>query len=165
MLLRDGKPLWQHQCQSLELAGAAEILISGRNDGPWVHEYRVVADRFPGQGPLGGIAAVLEAAQFDRVLVLAVDLPRMQPNFLRKLMEAGCVVPEHDGWFEPLAAVYPKSAAAMAERHLLEGKRSMQDFVRELIRTGQVQSYPLDSCDLALFENINTPDDYQRLNS
>ncbi len=57
----------------------------------------VVSDWQPGQGPLMGIAAALEAARSDLVFVVACDIPDVEPRLVRRLLRAArgadCAVP------------------------------------------------------------------------
>jgi molybdopterin-guanine dinucleotide biosynthesis protein A len=74
-----------------------------------------VADAVPDSGPLGGIAAGLEAARHDLVAVVAVDMPAASPAVLRLLAglwqgEAAVGPVVQDRW-EPLHAVWARSAA------------------------------------------------------
>jgi molybdopterin-guanine dinucleotide biosynthesis protein A len=48
----------------------------------------VVADRFPGEGPLGGIITALEASSNDLVVVLACDTPAIDAVTPSRLLTA-----------------------------------------------------------------------------
>ncbi|MFK2891158.1 molybdenum cofactor guanylyltransferase [Dyella flagellata] len=90
-LLRwQGKPLLEHQMAVLEAAGVREVKISG--DRP---DYHGVVDAVPQAGPVGGIAGVAAACVDGELLIVPVDMPRLQPALLRRLGEAqstaGCV--------------------------------------------------------------------------
>ncbi|MEJ5198224.1 MAG: molybdenum cofactor guanylyltransferase, partial [Anaerolineae bacterium] len=63
---------------------------------------RVVADRFPGAGPLAGLHAGLSDARHDLVLALAADLPFVNPDLIRHLI----------GLAEGFDAVVPQTADA-----------------------------------------------------
>ena len=114
-----------------------------------------------GLGPLGGIAAALRAMRSPRLVVLAVDLPRMSADFLRGLLaaERGVVPQTDDGFFEPLAAIYPHTALADAEEHLRGSDRSLQTFVRRLLASAQVSARPVLAAEAPLFVNWNHPED------
>ena len=120
--LPDGCRLWERQWQVLGALEPAERFVSGSwregfpADLPWL------ADEFPGCGPLAGIAAALQAMRSPRLVVLAVDLPAMSVDFLRGLLQGsdstGVVPQRADGFFDPLAAVYPEAAVKPAVERL-----------------------------------------------
>ncbi len=74
----DGRALAATAAQALTDAGASEVVaVGGDADGLSAVGLTVVADRFPGEGPLGGIVTALgHFASLDvPVVVLACDLP------------------------------------------------------------------------------------------
>lgn len=156
-----GTPLWQIQIEKLRVLGPAGLFISGRRGGPYEGSgVEIVEDAIPGLGPLGGIAAALTRAQTPRVLVLAIDLPAITPEFLAALLRTEtAVVPRDADAFEPLAAIYPKSALTIAEEMLREEDRSMQRFVRRLIDAQLAQARMLSADETRLFKNLNQPGD------
>src|SRR5580700_6840876 len=48
----------------------------------------VIADRFPGQGPLAGIEAALAASPCEANLILACDIPAVREDLLEELFRA-----------------------------------------------------------------------------
>jgi molybdenum cofactor guanylyltransferase len=167
-LIVDGEPLWQRQLNILRATNPAELLISGPKHGVYAASgVRIVSDRNPGKGPLGGLAAALEACSGDWLLALAVDLPRMRADFLHRLLDEaiaaniGIVPTLGEGKLEPLAAVYPKSALAVAELHLSQGRVKLSEFIREWEGRGAMRTRMVSPEDAALFANWNTPDDLQ----
>ncbi len=161
--LSDGRALWEHQREVLSKLEPAEWFISGSwregfPDGlPWL------ADGVPGRGPLAGITAALNKMSSPRLVVLAVDLPAMTAAFLHTLLQesggAGAVPQWPDGFFEPLAAVYPKSAAGAAVAALSSEALALQPFVRALVASGSVKARPITEGESGLFTNWNHPDD------
>lgn len=116
------------------------------------------------QGPLAGLAALLEAMCGDMLLVLAVDLGRITPEMLLRLI-AACspqcgTVPRSIHGPEPLAALYPAALAGEARHRLAAGgDLSLQGFIRAGIATGHLRWYDLPAADADLFANWNTPTD------
>lgn len=135
--LPGGESLLERQIWALREAGAARVLIStrpGRDYGALADD--LVFDTEADAGPLAGIAAGLRAAGAGLVLVLAVDMPRVDPGHLRELLRraesepARGVVPVCDGILEPLLALYPAALASAAEAALAAGNRSPRDWVK-----------------------------------
>ena len=119
--LPDGRLLWQRQLDVLRALEPAELFISGPARPGFPADVPTVGDIGPTMlGPLGGIAAVLATMRSARLLVLAVDLPMMTAAFLRGLLRhdpsqtQGAIPQAADGFFEPLAAIYPRTALPVA---------------------------------------------------
>lgn len=93
-LLVDGQPMALRVADALRSAGAAEILICGRPNDVESHTgVTAVADRWPGQGPLGGIISALHAVTTTRAMVLATDL--VEPS-VEAIVEVTSVVTDAD---------------------------------------------------------------------
>jgi molybdenum cofactor guanylyltransferase len=158
------KLLIEHQLRCLRDTGAAELLISGRPEVDYsAFRAQVVHDEHREAGPLAGLASVLRAASCPLVLVLAVDMPAMTSAILRKIISrctehSGCV-PIEEHRFQSLAAAYPKSLHAMAERRVREGRGSMHEFVTEAIAETFVQTLQIEPSEQLCFINWNTPSD------
>jgi len=159
--------LLERQLRCLRETGAAELLVSGR---PGVNysgfAVTVVYDHYPEAGPLAGLAAVLKAAFHPLVLVLAVDMPAMTPAMLRKILSpctqhSGCV-PVDQRQFQPLAAAYPNTLLATAERHLSKGQYSMHTLVTNSLANDMVQLLQLSPSERPHFINWNEPSDWQQ---
>ena len=167
----NGEPLWQRQLAVLRATEPAELFISGKNDGPYADcGVEILADEIPGCGPLGGIATALRRCTSERLLVLAVDMPAMTVDFLRTLLEesqrtAKGTVPSvaADGRrranLEPLAAVYPHTALAIADECLRTGERKLEGFIRKLEASQLVDVCPVAGKEVAFFTNWNDPAD------
>src|SRR4051812_28508946 len=87
----DGCPLWQRQRDLLRASGAAQVFLSARPEQEWARRAGLAAllfDDLPNAGPMSGITAALERTTRRHVLVLAIDLPRMSPEWLRGIVDA-----------------------------------------------------------------------------
>jgi molybdopterin-guanine dinucleotide biosynthesis protein A len=160
----EGQPLIHRALRALQAAGLAEIFISGR---PGVNYCKlgcpVLLDLEPGFGPLGGIERALRAASSPLLLVLAVDLPRMSPAFLRKL-QSKCdpltgAVPKLRGNLEPLAAVYPRRCHGIAADFLTRRDHAVRDFVAAALNEHAVRTFSVSETDARCFANWNAPVD------
>lgn len=153
----EGELLWRRQVRLLEGLGPAEVLISGRPDGPYVgSSYKIIYDHEAG-GPLAGLAALLEACTSPHLLVLAVDMPWMTKAALETLLsfENGAV-PEHEGWFEGTATVYPVSLLPLVQETLHSTDRSFQSLIRQAIDKKLLQTWPLPLGVIPSFRSWNT---------
>ena len=165
--LPDGRRLWERQLATLRGLEPEELFISGPVREGFPADVKCLADEVPGRGPLGGIVPALDAMRSERLVVLAVDLPAMTAGFLRALLMSesgepalGGVIPQTSGgFFEPLAAVYPKTALTEAQARLRGGDLSLQRFIRRLVETGEVVARAVLPREAALFANWNQPDD------
>ncbi|MBV9997579.1 MAG: molybdenum cofactor guanylyltransferase [Verrucomicrobia bacterium] len=152
--------MWQRQLQLLQALEPAEIFLSGPRRPGFPEALPCIADRLPSRGPLGGLATCLDQITTPWLLVLAIDLPFMETEFLARVLEA-CktgrgAVPRSPGHYEPLAAVYPRTAASAANAALDAGQFRLQGLVERLVRASLVEPYPLRPGDLRLFRNWNT---------
>lgn len=164
--LPDGRPLWRRQLDDvLRPLCPAEIFLSGPAREGLPADVRVLPDAAPGLGPLSGIAAALGLAATPLVAVLAVDLPGMTAQFFRERLlpictpGRGAVGIGTDGFFEPLAAVYPRAAHGLAVEHLRGTDRSLQSFVRAAVTAGFVAPTGLCPGEAPQFVNWNQPAD------
>ena len=164
--LPDGRPLWRRQLEDvLRPLGPVEIFLSGPAREGLPADVRVLPDAVPGLGPLSGLATALGEAVTPLVAVLAVDLPGMSARFFRERLLPACT-PERgavgigaNGFFEPLAAVYPSAAHRLVVEHLWGTDRSMQNLVRAAVAMELVTPVELHSDDMTRFINWNRPED------
>lgn len=133
----------------------------------------VLPDRWPGEGPLGGIITALEdartrAASMTHSLIVSCDMPFLTGAWLRYLVEralkspASVVVPKSAQGLEPLCACWRTSAAGRLQ-HAFEGKvrkvtEAMKHLEVEVLDEAHWKRF--DSAD-QLFWNMNTPQDYE----
>lgn len=116
------------------------------------------------KGPLRGILSALREFPASDWLIVACDLPNLQPSTLSKLIrayggqaDAGplCYRSSHDGLPEPLCAMYPSECA---EALLDEAQRLGKSCPRRLLMNMQVAM--IDQDDPSSLDNINTPEEY-----
>ena len=162
MLEIEGRPMIEVVCEQLA-NHFGQILISANDTDRFAFlGYDVVADKVPGQGPLMGIASALHASANDLNLVVACDIPHIESAFIKKMLaEAGnsevdIVMPvSGQDKYEPLFAVYRKSAIEAMDKVLSSGGRKIAD-VFALCR---VKYIALD--DAEWLTNINTMAEYE----
>lgn len=149
-------------CRALRDAGAVEVVsVGGDRDalaGLGCFD-RHLPDRWPGEGPLGGIVTALEDAVSDVVVVMACDTPSVGPSAPRALVgslgEADValgVVGDRD---QPLSAAWRRRVAAPLHRAFESGERAPRRVVGSLA----VVRVELAVDDV---DDIDRPDDVHR---
>ena len=155
--------LWKRQLSILESLDPDEVLISGPRKNEYPDSVTVIPDDWADKGPLGGIATCLSRTHSELLLILAVDLPFIQPAFLRTLLDrarSDCgVIPVHRDRFEPLVAVYPLLALQTALASLKNGELVLQQFADRLLGKKLLVSYKVEPWEEFQLQNWNTPDD------
>ena len=128
------------------LAGASQLLIVGGadprlDDAAAAADADLIADRWPGQGPLGAVATVLAQAHCPVTVILPCDLPGILPHDVSTLVREVSQAPPDAA---PVAAVFTDDrrhflplaihtgAAALAERLFESGQRSMASLLDQV---------------------------------
>lgn len=132
--------------------------------------FHVIEDVIPNQGPLGGIHAALAHSDAPFTLVVGCDMPYLSPEFLEHLLqiaqesEADAVVPESgEFYYEPLCAVYTPACLPPIEEALRKERRKISDVFRRLrLRRVRGEEWKPYDPDGRLFQNLNTPEDYEQ---
>lgn len=157
--------LIERQLRCLRESGASQLLISGRADVDYSRfATTVIHDEYPQAGPLAGVAAALKASVSPFAFVLAVDMPKMTPAMIRKILSQ-CEndvgrVPFDGHRFQPLGAAFPISLLPLAEHLLRGGQCSMREFVVHAIREGFIQTLQLEQAEHVYFTNMNFPHEW-----
>ena len=144
-----------------------DILINAnRNQTTYqTYGYPVISDELKDfQGPLAGFASAMATVKTDFILTLPCDSPVLADNFSERFINAhnrngAAVCVAHDG--ERLQPVY-----ALIDSGLLNDlKQFLESGDRKIDRWYAKYNYEIVdfSDDTAMFENINTPEDQQRL--
>jgi molybdopterin-guanine dinucleotide biosynthesis protein A len=126
----------------------------------------VVADIFPGCGPLAGIHAALTHSTAELNLMLAVDMPFVSRELLAFLFataeasDAVITVPRTSRGFQPLGAVYRRDFSTVAEQALRAGKYKVDAaFSGVPVRVIEENELAAAGFSERDFFNVNTPQD------
>ena len=123
---------------------------------------RIVPDRLPNTGPLGGIEAALHDCQTDWLLVLPIDQPSLPTEALQTLFAETLQTEARAACFtqptgpEPLPLLLHRSLAPAVTQALTSGDRRLLPTLRRLVGTHLHQSLRQTP---AWFHNLNTPAD------
>ncbi|MBX3725274.1 MAG: molybdenum cofactor guanylyltransferase [Xanthomonadales bacterium] len=150
-----GRPLLDHMLALLAAAGVERSVVSG--DRP---DHHGLPDRYPGQGPLGGLATAVAVLPDCRLLVVPVDMPRLAParlvDLLRASPQAACL-----HFFGQPMPMHLRVDAAL--RELLAGWLADPAGPRSVVALqAALVARTLASADLdpGQFDNLNTPQDW-----
>ena len=121
---------------------------------------RVVPDRHPGCGPLGGIVAALEQTHHEWNLFLPIDVPFLPVLALRALLfnsggKSLVTVAQVKGRAHPLCGVYSRNALPALVGELDAGRRKVMEAIRAVQDYSFVQFEDED-----WFHNLNTPEEF-----
>lgn len=121
-----------------------------------------IVDRQPGIGPIAGISAALHAHPKAAWLVVACDLPFLNEQTLRYLVEhrdvhklATAFKSSHDGLPEPLCAIWEPASREPVLAHIAAGKQCPRKFLIN------ADTLLLDLPDASALDNVNTADEYR----
>ena len=124
--------------------------------------FDVVPDKVPEQGPLMGIASALEASANEINFVVACDIPKINLACVNRMLteavesQADIIVPATgEEKYEPLFAIYRKTALEAINEALSSGKRKITD----VFTLCTVKHIELDDTDRLI--NLNTMADYE----
>lgn len=153
LIERDGTAMAVRVSESLRAGGCEEVrAIGGDVNGLGTHGLDVVPDRYPGEGPLGGLASALGSVPTGTVLVVApCDLLAPDPDTASTLLtvlagtEGGVdvvvpVVAGRDEWILSAWRVGPEVVAAVADL-LASGARRL-DAVDAVVTAVRVHDVP-----------------------
>jgi molybdenum cofactor guanylyltransferase len=163
-----GRPLIQRVVEVAQECCAAVCIVT-----PWPERYRHLASSSiswclegPGKsGPLVALARGFETVQTPWVLLLACDMPQLNPKILRDWLaqlpaqdsdsRAIAYVPYDRSRWEPLCGLYKVAGLPFLEAFIAEGGRSFQSWL------SCIEAVPIEVNDeiSSMLYNCNTPED------
>lgn len=167
MLSFMGSPLIARVVETMQLV-TKDVMLVGQDLArfAWLKGARMYQDILPGIGPLAGIYTALQYALSSRCLIVACDMPFLNPTLLAFLGQRAAgweaVVPSIEGRLQPLHAVYARSCVPFLKDLLLQGRHCPLD-IYPRVRTCYVTEEELRTYDPGLFSflNVNTPADWE----
>lgn len=167
-VMLDGKPLIQHVIERLSGLGARETFLITNRPEAYAHlGLPMHADVLPEKGSLGGIYTALHHSTSPYTLVIACDMPFVNPALLRYMIERvdepggpyDVIVPRVDGYPEGLHAIYSQACLTPIRTRLDADRLKVIGFFPDVrVRYLDEAEYaPIDP-DGVSFSNINTPD-------
>jgi molybdopterin-guanine dinucleotide biosynthesis protein A len=160
----------EHLAQMLAACCSEVLLVVRDQDAATAYNalpyVRIVLDKTPGHGPLMGLYSGLSEIDSSHALVLAVDMPFVQPEMLTFLLAQpltdALLVPVVHAVPQVLCAIYPRSILPVIEERLLQGRRDPRSLL-DVASVTYIDEARLREIDpqLRSFININTPVDLQ----
>jgi molybdopterin-guanine dinucleotide biosynthesis protein A len=180
-LVIGGEPLVRRSVARLRLALAEVIVVGSPDLASLLPETRIVADDWPGRGPLGALATALRALDEPDAgawsggawwaLLVACDMPFTQPALLRAMARLALASPDAQAvalrgprGLEPLHAVYARSCQSAALARLAAGSDASLQGLLAMLQVREVAPEDvrrLDPLGRSTF-NANTPEQWQR---
>jgi len=129
----DGVPMARRVADALLAAGASTVAAIGGGHRLAEIGLSVVADDWPGEGPLGGLATALRWSPEAVVVVAGCDQPWLDAVTVRRLLgahgttssSASATVASIDGRAQPLPGVYDTGLRPPLEAALNGGRRAL----------------------------------------
>lgn len=164
-----GKAMLQHVIERLEALGLASIFLISNN--PAAHRafgLKMVSDRWPDGGSLGGIYTALKASTTSHTLVVPCDMPFLSVPILQHMLalvadDVDVVVPLIEDYPQGLHAIYSQACIAPIEARLRENKLKVIGFY-EAVRVRYVPEEALQALGNLehAFFNANTPEELEK---
>jgi molybdenum cofactor guanylyltransferase len=169
-LVVNGESILTRQLRELAQVTGDVMIVGGDPPRETTGTARVIADRVPGCGPLGGLHAALADALGSAVVVVACDMPNISAPFLSHLLtltcEADIVVPKTDRGYHPLCAAYARGCREAVARRLADMRLKMTGLFDEMrVRIVPAEEIGAFGDPDRLLANVNTPDEYLELES
>jgi len=141
------------------------LITSQGKGGDWPKGVIVLPDDQEGLGPIGGITTALRRLPGD-ILVAACDMPLVSVPFIEWLLGhydpgVDAVIPRHSKGIEPLLGIYEKSFLPALEKEIGSNRYALH----RILKKGRVRyvDVPTDFSVKREFANVNTPEDYSRV--
>jgi molybdopterin-guanine dinucleotide biosynthesis protein A len=142
-----------------------EVMVVGKADQRAPAGAVVVHDPIEDQGPLAGIAAGLAVSTTDLNLVVACDMPLINPVVLQRMVtmidDHDACVAVADGHASALCGVYRSRIAQDAQALLDTGERRVMQLL-DAVKTKRVDAALFRAIDpnLDTFLSVDTPEKY-----
>ena len=166
-----GQPLISRVVQRISpLCDEVLVVVADQARGaalPLGRGCRIVVDRYPGAGSLGGIFSGLDAADTSWALAVACDMPFLNLDLLRRMLSLregfDAVVPVIKGRPEPTHSLYSKDCLPFIEPRLVSRDLKISGFYND-VRVKYLPEEEVRSLDpeCLSFFNVNTPQDLEK---
>lgn len=160
-----GRPLVLHAYDILKPV-CSEILLSSNNPEYKKFDVGYIPDLTENAGPLAGIVSAMKYASNIKCCVLACDLPFIPTGLfdflINRMGTSEAIVPVHESFTEPLAAVYSSKALSVLESCLKHKVFKMID-VLTFLKVLYIEVSREHFYQKQIFTNINRMEDFENI--
>ena len=162
----DGRPMIEHILDVFSTLFKRTIVVTNTPDRYRNYDVEVTCDALDIRGPLTGIYSGLLKSTDEYNFVVACDMPYLNPRLISYMGEIAAgqdaVVPQFNGFLEPLHAVYRRELLTAIEAQIRKQDRRIRGLfdhiqVRYITEEEIVRFDPLKRS----FRNLNTPKEYK----
>ncbi|MGF1601935.1 MAG: molybdenum cofactor guanylyltransferase [Thermosynechococcaceae cyanobacterium] len=165
LLSWQGLPLLERVCD-VAMQCCADVAVLS----PWPERYhdlldpsvQLIEEVAPHEGPLVALYQGLELMPAPWLLLLACDLPCLEPQILQEWAahlqpQSLAQVPYYQGRWEPLCGFYHQQCKPQLQAFIEQGGRSFQKWLNQM----PVQKLEVDVAISPMLRNCNTPADLE----
>ena len=160
----NGKPMIEHVLETVSSFSTDQILITNTPERYKSLDLPMYSDIYPDHGPLAGIYTAVYHAPTPYTLIVATDMPWLNPNLLHYQIQlrhqADVIIPRWQKFPEPLHAVYSKAVLPAIQQNLDAKKLKITRFFDEVIvrflEKEEIERFDKNG---RSFSNINTPEE------
>ena len=162
----EGKTLIQYVFDAISPVFSDIVIIATDSEKFRFLGVPVIPDIIPGLGPIGGIYTAVEKLDAERIFIFPCDMPFINTEFVRYMTEIpdiyDIVVPEVNGRYQPLHAIYSKNCITAIKRNIDAGDNRMSGFFEgHSIRAVGEDEIDFYDDPQRMFKNINFREDLE----
>jgi molybdopterin-guanine dinucleotide biosynthesis protein A len=162
----NGKPLIEHILAVFSSLFARTIVVTNTPERYRGYAVEITSDALPISGPLTGIYSGLLKSSDEYNFVAACDMPFLNPRLITYMGEIAAghdaVVPQFDGFLEPLHAVYRRGLLSRMESHIKKQDRRIRGIFDHIdVRYVTEEEIVRFDREKRSFKNLNTPKEYK----
>ena len=159
-----GRPLIEVLIDKISPLFSDLIIVTNKPQLYKKYGIRTEADLVKDKGPLAGIYTGLISSKDSYNFVFACDMPFLNQDLIKYILKEAdgydVVIPEYEGRFQPLCAIYSKECIAPIEDGLSKNKLKIIDFLKHVkVRRINEKEISRFISYQSPFVNINTPQD------
>lgn len=164
MLPLKDKPFISHICSALQpIVGTNIIIVSANSDYDFLGHTRI-EDIITDKGPVGGIYTALKHSKTKFNFIISVDTPLITTELLQWIAD------KHEDSYmmsqvqvgdkaSPLIAIYDRSCKTVFGEHMAAKQLKLREVVEDMFH----QTLVIPTKWHKEVQNINTPEDYEKL--